>query len=397
MKKKVLIWGTSENCLARYVRSLAIDKVDIVAFVDSDVRKTGTYVTQGDKYCKVKSKYEYWPVESVKIIAPDKIREEKYDFLLIGSLEYANEIYELIRKSDEIEVDHEKILLVPDDIYHYAFYGINNFGNNKNNSVIFKNNNYDLIIKYNETINRSIDYDNNSINFKELKYPLDVFMYDQKATWHEMNDILQDYVFEEENGFAYVEGPYEYGKVAIEEDDTVFDCGANIGIFTALGSLKAKKGKIFAFEPVPEILKLLEKTCESYNNVITCKLALSNDTGFITMNYDSNHMMGSSIVNNGKGNLQVEIDTIDNFVKEKKLDRVDFIKADIEGAERYLLEGAKETLKNYAPKIAICTYHLEDDKEVLEKIIREANPNYIIEHKWLKLYAYVPKESENNY
>ncbi|MDF2530903.1 MAG: methyltransferase FkbM family [Clostridia bacterium] len=48
-------------------------------------------------------------------------------------------------------------------------------------------------------------------------------------------------------------------------------------------------------------------------------------------------------------------------------------------------------LKNHAPKLAICTYHLPDDKEVLERLILEVNPNYQIIHKWKKLYAYVPK------
>ena len=61
----------------------------------------------------------------------------------------------------------------------------------------------------------------------------------------------------------------------------------------------------------------------------------------------------------------VNVTTIDEFVKSNNIEKVDFIKADIEGAERDMLRGATEVLKKFAPKLAICIYHLPDDKEVL--------------------------------
>ena len=80
---------------------------------------------------------------------------------------------------------------------------------------------------------------------------------------------------------------------------------------------------------------------------------------------------------------------IDTFVKEKNIKKIDFIKADIEGAERYMLMGAQKTLREFAPKLSLCTYHLPDDEEVMTKLILEANPDYKIIYGENKLYAYV--------
>lgn len=87
--------------------------------------------------------------------------------------------------------------------------------------------------------------------------------------------------------------------------------------------------------------------------------------------------------------VPVQCVTLDSFVEKHKISQVDFIKADIEGAERYMLEGAQRILKEYAPRLAICTYHLDDDPIVLEELIKKANPAYRVEHRYKKLFAYV--------
>ncbi|GMO44374.1 MAG: hypothetical protein Ta2B_25150 [Termitinemataceae bacterium] len=85
----------------------------------------------------------------------------------------------------------------------------------------------------------------------------------------------------------------------------------------------------------------------------------------------------------------IKITTIDGFAAEKNIPRVDFIKADIEGAERDMLKGAANVLREFAPKLAICTYHLPDDPDVLENLILEANPKYKVVHLGGKLFAAV--------
>jgi FkbM family methyltransferase len=83
--------------------------------------------------------------------------------------------------------------------------------------------------------------------------------------------------------------------------------------------------------------------------------------------------------------------TLDSFVENNGIDRVDFIKADIEGAERNMLRGARNILRQFAPKLSICTYHLPDDPQVLREIVLDANPKYQIVEEYKKMYAWVPK------
>ncbi len=74
---------------------------------------------------------------------------------------------------------------------------------------------------------------------------------------------------------------------------------------------------------------------------------------------------------------------------DRGIKKVDYIKADIEGSEREMLRGAVHILKQDAPRLSICTYHFPDDKEVLERIVKDANPRYKVVHKYLKMYCWV--------
>lgn len=181
------------------------------------------------------------------------------------------------------------------------------------------------------------------------------------------------------------EGAYEYGSVQLKEGDVVFDCGANIGLFSAVAAWK--DATVYAFEPMKDCFGYLQKQSEINlkGKIIPVKCAVSSHCGEEVF-FEGDGITEAGMFGTGR-QLRVQAVTLDAFVQQKNIERVDFIKADIEGSEREMLLGAKETLSKYAPKLAICTYHRPDDKEVLSSIIMEANPNYHIEYKWKKLYA----------
>ncbi len=66
----------------------------------------------------------------------------------------------------------------------------------------------------------------------------------------------------------------------------------------------------------------------------------------------------------------------DDFVESNKIEKVDFIKTDIEGAEPFALKGAKRTIKKFKPKLAISIYHSMNDFVNVVKQISDLNAGY---------------------
>lgn len=176
--------------------------------------------------------------------------------------------------------------------------------------------------------------------------------------------------------------------VRVHPGDVVIDAGSWIGDFAAYASVKG--ATVYAFEPIEAPYRYLLETARLNANILPVKKGLGDSETQAVMSDDDSYTLGNAILTNGQTGSAVEITTVDIFVRDQRLARVDFIKADIEGYERHMLRGARETLARFAPKLALCTYHLPDDPEVLETLIKEANPAYEVVQKRKKLYAAVP-------
>lgn len=229
-----------------------------------------------------------------------------------------------------------------------------------------------------------------------ITLPFPVNQADEWTVGDEFIDILLPYLFEQNqlefDACFYDEGPYEIENVSLHENDIVLDCGANVGMFSALASVRGCK--VFAFEPMEYTIRTyLAKTAELHRNIEIVPFALSDETGETLFQLDGDNIAASrEQKENSDAQVQtqkVRMTTIDGFVREKGLERVDFIKADIEGAERHMLLGAKETIRRFSPNIAICTYHLPDDPKVLREILLSIQPRYKIIEKYKKMYAYM--------
>ncbi len=202
-----------------------------------------------------------------------------------------------------------------------------------------------------------------------------------------------------DNPYYQSEGQYENFGVRLTERDCVIDAGANIGMFSVVASKKiGKTGQVIAFEPMKEISSILEKNsrrndCKNIR-IENYLLGETNKSVDFFYNLKSNYNGASTKLHSeGDTTIQLEQITLDEFVKKNNITKVDFIKADIEGAERDLLKGARETLKKYRPKLALRTYHLPDDREVLFGLVKEIVPEYTVVLDKETLYAWIDKEN----
>ena len=136
----------------------------------------------------------------------------------------------------------------------------------------------------------------------------------------------------------------------VKDDAVIFDIGAWKGDTAYFFSKKCSdNAQIYAFEPDNYAYEILQKIKNKYklNNVITKNILFSNaekEIDFVSM------------IKNTPASKKNAI-TIDKFVEENNIEKIDYIKMDVEGAERTILEGAIKTIKKFKPHLAIAIYH----------------------------------------
>ena len=143
--------------------------------------------------------------------------------------------------------------------------------------------------------------------------------------------------------------------------DVVIDVGANIGYYTCLAcKVLGPDGYIYAVEPLMENLSFLVRNLElnkCSERVSTYRLALGDHDGYVFMEYFHHapniSRVASASSKDSKILKQVRVMTLDNFVKRLRLEKVDFLRMDVEGYEVKILKGGINTLESFRPKIFV--------------------------------------------
>jgi len=171
---------------------------------------------------------------------------------------------------------------------------------------------------------------------------------------------------------------YETNFIKIEKGDVVFDVGACEGFFS-LHALNNFADSVYMFEPAKDLFEGLQKTFDTQlkqKKIYLVNKALSDKTGFLKFKTDEEYICMAKL--DECGSDLIDVTTVDEFVASNKIFKINFIKADVEGAEVDLINGALKTLKQFKPKLSIAVYHKYENAMLIKSLILKNCPEYKI-------------------
>lgn len=159
----------------------------------------------------------------------------------------------------------------------------------------------------------------------------------------------------------------------VKRGDVVIDAGANDGYLALLFSkLVGDDGKIYAFEPdsinVGHIRDNIKLNRGAEKNIAIEDLLLWNENTEVDF-YEAGTVGSSAVwIPEGGQTVKKRTVTIDSWAETQELNRLDFIKMDIEGAEIEAIEGSAEVIKKLKPNFAIASYHVVNGEQTYIKL-----------------------------
>lgn len=159
----------------------------------------------------------------------------------------------------------------------------------------------------------------------------------------------------------------------VKNEDIVIDAGANCGHLSVFFSkLVGQNGKVFAFEPdkfnINRIKHNMSLNPDLTDNIVIQDLLLWDKNELIDF-YEAGTVGSSAVWMPDKEHcVKKQAVTIDDWVKDNVITKLDFIKMDIEGAEIEALDGCVETIKKLKPNFAIASYHIVNGEKTYIKV-----------------------------
>ncbi len=222
--------------------------------------------------------------------------------------------------------------------------------------------------------------------------------------------------FHIENEFywkGYQKGAFEVVSREIwiklsREAKTIFDIGANTGLYSLFAALVSASSDIHAFEPIKRNIEKLKYNLKinEMQNVRIIDAAISSTDGFMTIYQPSTDVSTTSTLDAETAklrNLNVnpeEIKTVrlDTYIDEHNIENVDLIKIDVEGFEVPVFESMGKYLKTMQPTI-LAEIRVEDNGHQIMELLKDCEYLYFdIDEKTVpKQVSEISKSSNNNF
>lgn len=185
---------------------------------------------------------------------------------------------------------------------------------------------------------------------------------------------IDRYVFRE----IWVFGCYTPAGFGISPDDVVLDIGANVGIFSAYASALAKNGKVYSLEPDPINFSRLQETLAVNGmknaSVFNCAMSAASGTA-VFFQTAGNRTLGSlSGAFGGSGQISVKTVSLEDFIAQESIKKIDFLKIDCEGAEYDIFKSCPDKVLRIIRRISM-EYHPSSGSFGLEDLVRQLEGN----------------------
>ncbi|MBB5337550.1 FkbM family methyltransferase [Pectinatus brassicae] len=190
--------------------------------------------------------------------------------------------------------------------------------------------------------------------------------------------VLKSYISLDITDRIFDEGAqYFLDGYTVTDNDIVIDAGAFDGrtawdFFSAM----RKSGKVYSFEMNEDNLKKIDDFLgNAEKNIVIENMGLGKideEVSYLPRGAATTYRNST----NDHDTKKAVITTLDSYSANNKLEKIDFIKMDIEGAELDALKGAKDSIQKWKPKMAICLYHIFEDLWEIPLYIKELNSQY---------------------
>lgn len=161
--------------------------------------------------------------------------------------------------------------------------------------------------------------------------------------------------------FDYDKEAQRFVRENLQAGDTFLDIGANVGFYTLLGaSIVGKTGRVIAIEPNPKTFDKMKKTIErnGLENVLALNLGLGRSESEVELFFNSaiGNDSATMVAHGATESMKVKVVKLDSVAAEHSIDKIAYLKIDVDGFEPEVFKGATNLLAEARIKAMQCEF-----------------------------------------